>query len=59
MTGHTHIWQVITLGDGSVARVCLCGSYRVQFQPELPRPIDPWSQEALDLLEKEGTDDAR
>jgi hypothetical protein len=58
MAGHQHQWQTIQLSDGSVARVCLCGTFRVQFQAELPGPIDPWSQDALDLLEKEGTDEA-
>ena len=55
MAAHEHQWQVIHLQDGSVARVCLCGSFRVQFQAELPQPTDPWSPTTLDLLEQEGT----
>lgn len=54
MASHEHQWQVIHLKDGAIARVCLCGSFRVQFQAELPRPVDPWDQATLDLLEQEG-----
>jgi len=57
MAAHQHIWQTITLGDGSVARVCLCGSFRVQFATELPRPHDVFAPETLDELEQEGTAD--
>jgi len=58
MAGHQHIWQTITLGDGSVARVCLCGSFRVQFAAELPRHQDVHRiEETLDQLEQEGTAD--
>jgi hypothetical protein len=55
MAAHQHLWQEITLTDGSLGKVCLCGSFRVQFQAELPQPIDPWSQASLGLLEAEGT----
>jgi len=58
MAGHQHIWQLITLADGAVARVCLCGSFRVQFKSELPPRQDVHRiEETLDTLEQEGTAD--
>jgi hypothetical protein len=55
MAGHVHIWQEVRMADGAVARLCLCGSYRVIFAAELPRRVDPFTPEVLDLLEAEGT----
>jgi hypothetical protein len=55
MAGHQHVWQMLTLSDGAQARVCLCGSFRVLFQAELPQPVDIYSETVLDLLEQEGT----
>jgi hypothetical protein len=34
MATHQHIWEKITLSDGTQAEVCLCGAYRIPPPPD-------------------------
>lgn len=59
MAAHKHIWEHITLSDGAVAQVCLCGQYMVRFAPELPKRQDVFDDSVLDQLEAEGAGEVK